>query len=162
MKYRLSIIFTLFIIFFTTKIHSQDLTGTWEGLYGIGTKYVNDDGMNYRFDKDSVYIHLELKQNGRQVEGLLYFAYTDSKHDHIATCSFSGLLDKKNPLKFFLLHRERIFQNDIDPKTRIRLFSSLLVTYNKTGDIEMLTGNWRTGTWNGVFWVKKKTSFLVP
>src|ERR1039457_4011868 len=163
MKFKPHVILALLPIFFVTKSYSQNLSGTWDGLYGIGQNYINHEGMSYRFAKDSLYMHLEILQEGRKIYGVFYYSNNANEYEPLAMCQISGLLDKKNPLNFFKLNREEVMQDHTDPKMAIKLFWSLPATYCKSDSAEIIYGNWYPGRGKaGAYWVKKKNSFIGP
>lgn len=78
----------------------QDLTGTWEGAFNTNTLIPG---------RRSSFMHLELKQSGRTIEGIFYYALS-SKKDMDIMYQVSGDLGKKKSFPFRLV-RGRILYN---------------------------------------------------
>ena len=85
----------------TKTAFPQDITGTWEGYYGIGQYYDGARGMHYHLGKDSVFLHMELHQEGRKIVGLFYYSSDPHNDNPIVMYKVSGLLDKKEPTVLF-------------------------------------------------------------
>jgi len=151
----LALLFILGICIPKTSI-SQDITGTWEGYYGTGEYYSRAVGMKYLWDKDSLFLHMELQQKGRKISGIFYY-YSDSNHEKPDVIyQVSGLLDKKDPLSFFRLIMSGVVQDNSSRKRSNLLFHSLEATYRQADNSEQLYGNWYPEKGNGgVYWVRK-------
>jgi len=141
----------------------QNITGTWEGLYGVGKYYLTGRGVNYHWGKDSFYLHMELHQTDRKIVGLFYYSPIRHPDRPIVMYQVSGLLDKKNPFAFFRLAMDGIMEDNTGSRLAEQLFRYMEAIYTQSDGSEVLYGNWypAQGT-GGVYWVKRVSTSVGP
>jgi hypothetical protein len=110
------------LLMLMTKGFSQDITGTWEGLYGTADVFNNARGMNYHWGKDSLFVHMDLHQQGRKITGQFYYADIGHRDQPFAIYKISGLLDKKNPFSFFRLIMDGMVKDNTPHKYGTQYF----------------------------------------
>lgn len=88
----MKISFTLLALLVAVSSIAQDLTGTWEGVYSSNNFYAG---------RRSWFMYMELKQDGRKLEGVFYISVVPKKIDVISTVS--GELGKKKLFPFRLV-----------------------------------------------------------
>lgn len=144
--------------------HSQDITGTWVGYIKLNTRYAHDVRRDYNsLDKDSLFMHMELKQENRKVTCVFYYARKEKQRRPFVIYKASALPDKKNPLDFFKITRDGIIQDNTKAQAATSFFKYMEATYLKSGNDEVLYGNWFDGYgFRWVYWIKKVNTAIGP
>ncbi|MBS1916815.1 MAG: hypothetical protein JST87_11100 [Bacteroidetes bacterium] len=111
MKYFLTLTLAVSSFLFAS---SQDITGTWAGYFKLNKRYAHDARSNYySFDKDSMYLHVELSQNDRKLTSLFYYGNSFYKESPIVVYKAFGFSDKKKPLDFFKILADGVIEDNI-------------------------------------------------
>jgi hypothetical protein len=126
-----SLIIVLFLLTGTTAF-AQDLSGTWEGLFG--------SDMVPKLGRRSFFMHLELKQEGRQLSGYFYNSDIDSPDKANVLYQVSGVLGKKRAFPVRMTKGD-IPRDDLRPDIAF-VFNELMLYYVKTDTAEYLYGPW--------------------
>jgi hypothetical protein len=154
------IILLLFICSFNVT-YSQDLTGTWTGYLKLYIPNERRIGRDRDWQKDSLYMHLEILQQNRKLTSIIYYAKPSSKEIPLAVFKASGLLDKKNPLSFFRIIKDGLLQDNTKNQLAIGFFNSIDVVYATHDSTEILYGNWHNNNnSNWIYSVKKITPLV--
>ncbi|HUS00336.1 MAG TPA: hypothetical protein VMY77_01340 [Chitinophagaceae bacterium] len=134
-------------IFTSLPSFGQDLTGTWEGVFGTD---------NIIPGRRSSFMHMELKQDGRKIEGIFYYASPSTKQIDMMY-ELSGELGKKKLFPFRLV-RGKILIDGFN-LTGFTQFEN--IRYLKNDTAQILYGKWlsdviiRSGPTAGGFSIHK-------
>jgi hypothetical protein len=122
---------TFLALLFSTCSFTQDLTGTWEGVFGT---------RNIIPGRNSLFMHLEIKQDGRKLAGIFYLLSPETRQIDMVY-EISGELGRKNIFPFRLITGALL---DRDHPFTDFIFSGFEnIRYLKDDTAQILYGRWQ-------------------
>lgn len=145
---------SLLILMYCLTAHTQVINGYWQG------RFRTDQRLSGR--SEIFYMKMELKQQGRKIEGQFYTAPLDFPESKSVLYQISGRLGKKDSVPAILM-RDRILYSRIPDEVAEYFLSFEEISYSHNDTMEILQGNWRANGlmslrsdgYAGSFWVSR-------
>jgi len=126
------IIIQILLMLFYGSLFAQDYTGVWEGWFA--------SDLDIRAGRRTFFMHMEIKQHGRDIVGMFYNAAPELKSDLHVVYKLSGIVSKENKDLFRLINNG-VVENNL-PNGVADVFLELYCTYNKTDTADIIKGIW--------------------
>lgn len=126
-------VFQILVLLAPSFCKAQDLSGTWEGVF-------NTD-MDFRGIRRSFFLHMELQQEGKRIDGMFYTGPLDAPHKVAVSYKISGKAWKKDSIPSNLMV-ERVLYNTLSDFVADVFWQFDDIRYLRNDTLEILYGFW--------------------